>query len=46
MLITYPTDPSGETAYVLDWHEEGFDFRIFGRDPSQAVAVAETLRTP
>ena len=46
MLITYPTDPGGQTAYSLDWHEDGFDFRIFGRDPSRAVAVAETLRTP
>lgn len=46
MLITYPTDPSGETAYILDWHEEGFDFRIFGRDPRRAVAVAEALRAP
>lgn len=46
MLITYPTDPSGKTAYILDWQEEGFDFRIFGRDPRGAVAVAEALRAP
>ena len=46
MLITYSTDPSGETAYILDGHEEGFDIRIFGRDPRRAVAVAEALRAP
>ena len=45
-LIIYATDPSGETAYLLEWHEQGFDFRIFGRDPSRAVAIADTLRTP
>jgi hypothetical protein len=44
MLVIYPRSQSGEVAYALDWQEDGFYFRLFGRDPEQAVSLAESLR--
>ena len=44
MLAVYPASESGEVAYMLDWHEGEFDFRLFGRGPENAVALAESLR--
>jgi hypothetical protein len=44
MLAVYPPSERGETAYMLDWREGEFDFRLFGRDPEGAVSLAESLR--
>jgi hypothetical protein len=43
-LILYPKAPNGEEAYNLQWQEQGFHFSLFGRGPSRAVSLAESLR--
>ena len=43
-LVTYAKTDSADTAFVLEWLEDGFYFRIFGRNPSHALEIAETLR--
>ena len=42
-LILYPPSQTGQVASVLDWQQDGFDFRILGRDPATAVALTESL---
>lgn len=43
VLILYPKAPNGEEAFNLQWQERGFSFSLFGRDPSRAIALAESL---
>jgi hypothetical protein len=43
-LVVYAKTDSADTAFLLDWLEDGFYFRIFGRNPSLAVDIAETLQ--
>lgn len=43
VLILYPKAPNGEEAFHLQWQENGYSFGLFGRDPSRAVALAESL---
>ncbi len=42
-LILYPKAPNGEEAFNLQWQQQGFSFSLFGRDPSRAIALAESL---
>jgi hypothetical protein len=50
MLMTYAPDAPNnlpqnrEVAFVLEWRESGFQFTLFGRDPRNAIALAESLR--
>jgi hypothetical protein len=43
ILTLYPKAPNGEEAFNLQWQERGFSFSLFGRDPSRAIALAESL---
>lgn len=43
-LLIYPPAASGETAFVVQWVEDGFHFQIFGRNPDTAIALATSLQ--
>jgi len=44
MLIVYEKTNSVDQAFVLDWQEDRFLFRIFGRNFLHAIEMAETLQ--
>ena len=50
MLLTYSPNTQNnrpqnqEVAFVLEWRENGFQFTLFGRDPKNAIPLAEALR--
>lgn len=42
-MIVYPQQ-AGETAYALEWQEDGLSYRLYGRGPANALSLAESLR--
>jgi hypothetical protein len=43
-LVVYAKTDSADTAFMLEWLEDGIYFRLFGRNPVLAVEMAETLQ--
>lgn len=43
-MVVYANSDSADTAFVLEWLEEGFLFRLFGRNPTHGLEIAETMR--
>ncbi len=44
VLVAYKPASTGSVAYNLSWSDNGISYSLFGRDPSTAVSVAESLR--